>query len=88
MKAPRMELADIVRQYGSAYLARYGKTTLAQQRRVLKDIALCRTAALGGHVRQCDCCGQHTAQRGDDSFSYLGISASRTGSTHFSLRTS
>jgi hypothetical protein len=59
MKAPRLELADIVRQYGSAYLARYGKATFSQQRRVLKDIALCRTAALGGHVRQCDQCG-HT----------------------------
>jgi hypothetical protein len=57
MKAPRLELADIVRQYGSAYLARYGKATFSQQRRVLKDIALCRTAALGGHVRQCDQCG-------------------------------
>jgi hypothetical protein len=59
MKAPQVELADIVRQYGSAYLARYGKATFSQQRRVLRDIALCRTAALGGHVRQCDQCG-HT----------------------------
>jgi hypothetical protein len=57
MKAPRLELADIVRQYGSAYLARYGKATFSQQSRGLKDIALCRTAALGGHVRQCDQCG-------------------------------
>ena len=59
MKATRLELADIVRQYGSAYLARYGKATFSQQRRVLRDIALCRTPALGGHVRQCDQCG-HT----------------------------
>jgi hypothetical protein len=56
MTAPRLELADIVRQYGSAYLARYGKATFSQQRRVLRDIALCRTPALGGHVRQCDQC--------------------------------
>lgn len=62
MKAPRLELADIVRQYGSAYLARYGKATFSQQLRVLRDMALCRTAALGGHVRQCDQCG-HTDQR-------------------------
>jgi hypothetical protein len=59
MKGPRLELADVVRQYGSAYLARYGKATFCQQRRVLRDIALCRTAALGGHVWQCDRCG-HT----------------------------
>ena len=57
MKAPRLELADIVREYGAAYLARYGKGTFSQQRRVLRDISLCRTAALGGHVRQCDQCG-------------------------------
>ncbi len=59
MKAHKLELADIVREYGSAYLGRYGKATFSQQRRVLRDIALCRTAALGGHVRQCDQCG-HT----------------------------
>ena len=59
MKAPRLEVADVVRQYGSAYLARYGKATFSQQRRVLRDLALCRTAALGGHVRRCDHCG-HT----------------------------
>jgi hypothetical protein len=59
MKGPRLELADIVREYGAAYLARYGKATFSQQRRVLTDILLCRTAALGGHVWQCDRCG-HT----------------------------
>jgi hypothetical protein len=59
MKASKLEVADIVRQYGSAYLQRYGKATFPQQRRVLRDLALCRTAALGGHVRRCDQCG-HT----------------------------
>ncbi len=59
MKATHPELADIVPQYGLAYLARYGKATFSQQRRVLRDIALCRTAALGGHVRRCDPCS-HT----------------------------
>jgi hypothetical protein len=28
-----------------------------EQRRTLSDIAACRTAALGGHVEQCDHCG-------------------------------
>jgi hypothetical protein len=57
MKAPHLELAEIVREYGSTYLARYGKATFPQQRRVLRDIVVCRTAALGGHVKKCDQCG-------------------------------
>src|SRR5947209_13941284 len=31
---------------------------LLPQRRVMTAIELCRTAALGGHVEQCDSCGQ------------------------------
>ena len=57
MKAPPLEVADIVRAYGGAYLARYGNVTFPEQRRVLRDIVDCRTAALGGHVKQCDQCG-------------------------------
>ena len=49
MNAMTIELADIVRDYGEAYLARY-QTTSWHQRRVLLDIARCRTAAMGGHV--------------------------------------
>ena len=48
MKTPKLELADIVREYGWAYLAGYGKETFSQQHRVLRDITRCRTAALGG----------------------------------------
>jgi len=59
LKAPRLEVAEIVRECASPYLARYGKAMFPQQRRVLRDIALCRIAALGGHVRRCDGCG-HT----------------------------
>jgi Putative transposase/Transposase zinc-binding domain len=34
----------------------------SEQRRVLSALASCRTAALGGHVEVCDCCGhQHVA---------------------------
>ncbi|MDP2899280.1 MAG: hypothetical protein Q8Q12_22315 [bacterium] len=46
MKAPHLELADIVRQYGSVYLARCGNTMPPEQRKALKDIVACRTAAL------------------------------------------
>jgi hypothetical protein len=51
-------MADIVRQYGGAYEAKYGDKLLPSHRRVLRDIARCRTAALGGHVYHCDACGE------------------------------
>jgi hypothetical protein len=52
-----VEVADIARQYGAAYLARYGAVTSTAQRRVLQAIGQCRTAELGGHKTQCDQCG-------------------------------
>jgi hypothetical protein len=59
MKTLHLELADVVREHASAYLARYGQATFPEQRRVLRDIVACRTATLGGHVKKCDQCG-HT----------------------------
>jgi hypothetical protein len=59
MSRPPLEVADVVRQYGDAYLARYGGTISPEQRRALRAIAACRTAALGGHQMQCDHC-DHT----------------------------
>lgn len=50
-------VADIVRRFGPAYLARYGAAMPPSHRRALADLAACRTAALGGHVTQCDACG-------------------------------
>ncbi len=57
MTRPPLEVADVVRQYGAAYLAQYGHRTSTAQQRVLRAIALCRTAVLGGHTTQCDHCG-------------------------------
>jgi hypothetical protein len=57
MTRPPLEVADIVRQYGAASLARYGHVTSTAQPRVLRAITLCRTAALGGHTTACDHCG-------------------------------
>src|SRR5712691_11187198 len=57
MTRPPLEVADVVRQYGAASLARYGHRTSTAQQRVLRAIALCRTAVLGGHTTQCDHCG-------------------------------
>src|SRR5437764_7209674 len=57
MSRPPLEVADVVRQYGDAFLERYGPTLSGAQHRALRAIALCRTAALGGHITQCDDCG-------------------------------
>ena len=53
MTRPPLEVADVVRQYGADYLARYGAVTSTAQRRVLQAVAQCRTAVLGGHKAQC-----------------------------------
>ena len=52
-----LELADIVRATGEVYQRLHGSTLLPSQRRALRDIVACRTAALGGHVQACDHCG-------------------------------
>ena len=57
MTRPRLEVADVFRRHGDAFLDRYGGTLSSEQRRALRDIAACRTAALGGHVEECDQCG-------------------------------
>jgi hypothetical protein len=57
MSRPALEVADVVRQHGDAFLARYGATLTGAQHRALRAIAVCRTAALGGHITQCDQCG-------------------------------
>src|SRR5205085_3322262 len=54
---PALEVADVIRQYGDAFLERYGSTLSGVQRRALRDLARCRTAELGGHVEHCLDCG-------------------------------
>ena len=52
-----LEVADIFRHHGEAYRqARTGHLGRVE-RRVMSAIELCRTAALGGHVQQCQDCG-------------------------------
>ncbi len=55
-KKPKFELADIFREYGEAYRQQY--YTTYKQRKVMRDIINCRTAALGGYIEQCDTCGR------------------------------
>ena len=51
------EVADVFRRYGDAYRQQHGALLSTAQRRVMTAIERCRTAALGGHVEQCDACG-------------------------------
>ena len=52
---PRYEVAEVFRQYGDAYRSHYPVSH--EQRAVMRAIEDCRTAALGGHVDECDACG-------------------------------
>lgn len=54
---PALEVADVLREHGEAFLAKHGGWLTAAQRQALPDLARCRTAALGGHVEQCLDCG-------------------------------
>jgi hypothetical protein len=54
---PALEVAGIIREHGAAFLQRYGSRLSAEQRQALRDLAACRTAALGGHVEECLDCG-------------------------------
>jgi hypothetical protein len=49
---PALELAEVVRRHGH----RLGEDLGGEQRRILRAIVSCRTAALGGHVQTCDQC--------------------------------
>ena len=53
------DLGEIVRRHGASYGASHPVSLL--QQRVLRAIASCRTAALGGHLEQCDRCGHRRA---------------------------
>lgn len=49
------ELADVFNAHAKTYCERY-KIPL-QQHKVINSIKQCRTAALGGHIQECDHCG-------------------------------
>jgi len=57
MRPIGLEVADIFRQVGPVYRQDHADALSVAQLRVMRDIERCRTAALGGHVEQCDACG-------------------------------
>ena len=54
MERPKLEVADIFHRYGEAYREKHGASMSTAQRRVMTAIEVCRTAALGGQIEQCD----------------------------------
>ena len=59
---PALEVADIFRRHGPNYCVAHDGHLGRVERRVMSAIALCRTAALGGHVETCaDCAHSRVA---------------------------
>lgn len=57
MAAAPLEVADVFRHCGPAYRQTHAASLCRGQLRAMNAIERCRTAALGGHVEQCDSCG-------------------------------
>src|SRR5262245_10045151 len=53
---PELTVGAIVRRCGAAFLRQYPATAPGVVR-TLRDLSVCRTQALGGHVRRCTGCG-------------------------------
>ena len=56
MDRPRLEVGDVFRRYGESYRQQHATALSRAQLRVMSAIERCRTAALGGHIEQCDQC--------------------------------
>ena len=50
-------LAEVIRQFGPAYRRRHGDHISVPQDRAMRELEICRTPVLGGHLRHCDACG-------------------------------
>ncbi len=57
MSRPPLEVADLVRSAGTAFIERNREWIRWPHLKVLLAIARCRTAALGGHIDECTRCG-------------------------------
>lgn len=57
MSRPPLEVADLIRAAGDAFIERSRKWLTWQHVKVLLAIERCRTAALGGHLDECARCG-------------------------------
>jgi hypothetical protein len=56
MTRPAVEVADVLRAQGNAFIDRHQNRIRFQQMKVMRAIVNCRTAALGGHRDKCTKC--------------------------------
>ena len=61
MTRPPLEVADLVRTVGTAFIERNRQWLRWTHLKVLLAIARCRTATLGGHIDECTRCGHRAA---------------------------
>jgi Putative transposase/Transposase zinc-binding domain len=61
MSRPPLEVADLIRSAGAAFIERNRQWLRWKHVKVLLAIARCRTAALGGHLDECTRCGHRAA---------------------------
>jgi hypothetical protein len=57
VERPALEVADIIRAHGLEFQEKFAAILSPAQKKALRDLARCRTAALGGHVERCLDCG-------------------------------
>src|SRR3984893_1868665 len=57
MSRPLLEVADLIHSAGTAFIERNRNWIRWTHIKVLRAIARCRTAALGGHIDECTRCG-------------------------------
>ncbi len=58
MSRPPLEVADLIHTAGTAFIERNRQWIRWPHIKVLRAIARCRSAALGGHIDECSRCGQ------------------------------
>ena len=53
-------MADVINRFGGAYMAEHGASIPYAHIKAMRAITRCRTPAAGGHVLECDSCGDQT----------------------------
>ncbi len=53
------ELAEIFKEFGTAYIAKHGEKMFSSQKRAMRDIESCQTAVMGGEVYLCKKCNEY-----------------------------
>jgi hypothetical protein len=53
-----LEIGDVIRRFGAAFLERYGARLTPVHRKVLAALAGCRTPAMGTRIYRCEHCGK------------------------------